>query len=104
VEFTWDRAIAPCAVELDTNWQGDSNSGHTGARFNGGIDWKAEPDKLGELFEYLKTLWNLGASPSERTNLKNQLCSCWVFGGRHFARRAEAPRDNPSRLGPARPS
>jgi hypothetical protein len=42
------------------NWtrtgQGYSNSGHTGARFNGGIDWKAEPDKLGDLFEYLKTL------------------------------------------------
>ncbi len=56
IGFTWDKATRPEAVQVDTSKQGLSNAGHTGPQFNGGIDWKAEPGKLDDLLEYLKTL------------------------------------------------
>lgn len=58
VGFTWDKATNPSGLAslYDTNLDGYSNAGHTGPEFNGGIDWKAEPEKLWDLLEYLKTL------------------------------------------------
>ena len=57
VGYTWDRATNPGLSTLyDTSLDGYSNTGHTGPEYNGGIDWDAEPDKLWDLIEYLKTL------------------------------------------------
>lgn len=56
VGFTWDKAVDPTAHQLDTALVGFSNAGHSGPEFNGGIDWSAEPGKLDDLIEYLKTL------------------------------------------------
>jgi mono/diheme cytochrome c family protein len=55
VGFTWDSA-GPGAVLYDTSQAGRSNTGHTGPQFNGVFDWNAEPAKLWDLIEYLKTL------------------------------------------------
>ena len=56
VGFTWDQADNPNAILYDTSQAGYSNAGHDGPEFNGGIDWDAEPRKLWDLLEYLKTL------------------------------------------------
>jgi RoxA-like, cytochrome c-like len=58
VGFTWDKATIPSGLArlYDTSLDGYSNAGHTGPEFNGGIDWEAEPEKLRDLLEYLKTL------------------------------------------------
>lgn len=56
VGFTWDRATSSRAYQMDTSQDGYSNAGHTGPQFNGGINWTAEPQKLEDLLEYLKTL------------------------------------------------
>jgi hypothetical protein len=56
VGFTWDKATNPDAVVYDTSLAGFSNTGHTGAQFNGRINWASAPDKLADLLEYLKTL------------------------------------------------
>jgi hypothetical protein len=55
VGFSWDSA-GPGAVLYDTSESGHDSGGHTGLLFNGGIDWQAEPQKLWDLLEYLKTL------------------------------------------------
>jgi hypothetical protein len=57
VGYTWDRPTNPGLSTLyDTSLDGYSNTGHTGPEYSGGIDWDAEPDKLRDLLEYLKTL------------------------------------------------
>ena len=58
VGFTWESDTNPSglSVEYDTTNDGHSNAGHAGPAFNGGIDWDAEPRKLWDLLEYLKTL------------------------------------------------
>jgi len=58
VGFTWDEVTNTSGLPLlyDTSFDGYSNAGHTGPAFNGGIDWDAEPRKLWDLLEYLKTL------------------------------------------------
>jgi hypothetical protein len=50
------NAAAPGAVLYDTTKAGHSNTGHTGERFLGDVDWGGEPDQLYNLLEYLKTL------------------------------------------------
>jgi cytochrome c553 len=55
VGYTWD-APGPASLLFDTSDAGYSNSGHAGPAFNGGIDWDAEPQKLWDLLEHLKTL------------------------------------------------
>ncbi len=54
VGFTWD-VPGPGAARYDTTVAGLSNRGHDTRRFLG-LDWKARPDKLRDLLEYLKTL------------------------------------------------
>jgi hypothetical protein len=56
VGFTSDTATSPYAAIYDTTKSGNSNVGHSSAAFTGGIDWKANPGKLADLLEYLKTL------------------------------------------------
>jgi mono/diheme cytochrome c family protein len=57
VGYTWDHPTNPGLSTLyDTRLDGYSSTGHTGPVYNGGIDWDAEPDKLWDLLEYLKTL------------------------------------------------
>lgn len=57
VGFAWDAADDPNrAVLYDTSLEGYSNRGHWAPAYSGGIDWLAEPEKLWDLLEYLKTL------------------------------------------------
>lgn len=57
VGFTWAQPTNPgLSLLYDTSLDGNSNTGHTGPAFNGGINWKKEPQKLWDLLEYLKTL------------------------------------------------
>jgi hypothetical protein len=56
VGYTWNRSTRSQAVIYDTTQAGHSDLGHTGSEFNGGIDWKKNPEKLQDLLEYLKTL------------------------------------------------
>jgi mono/diheme cytochrome c family protein len=56
VGFVADSAVTPGAAVFDTTRSGDSNVGHTGPKFLGGIDWKNNPGKTHDLLEYLKTL------------------------------------------------
>ena len=58
VGFSWKKPEKKpgLATLYDTSKVGYSNTGHTGSEFNGGIDWAAEPKKLWDLLEYLKTL------------------------------------------------
>jgi hypothetical protein len=56
VGYTWDTSTSSRAVLYDTTQDGHSNAGHTGALFNGGIDWEQNPAELEDLLEYLKTL------------------------------------------------
>jgi hypothetical protein len=57
VGFTWASGNnGELSLEYDTSLSGYANTGHTGPEYNGGIDWDAEPRKLWDLLEYLKTL------------------------------------------------
>jgi hypothetical protein len=58
VGYTWeaDTTSNGRAFLYDTLLSGFANTGHSGPEFNGGIDWDAEPQKLWDLLEYLKTL------------------------------------------------
>jgi hypothetical protein len=56
VGFEWSKATSPTAVEYNTTLDGNSNTGHTGVKFLGKVNWAKRPDKLADLLEYLKTL------------------------------------------------
>ena len=56
VGYTWSRPTRRRALLYDTSLAGYANSGHEGPAYSGGIDWRAEPRKLWDLLEYLKTL------------------------------------------------
>ena len=56
VGYTWEADTSGRAFLYDTSLNGFSNAGHWGPEFSGGIDWEAEPTKLWDLLEYLKTL------------------------------------------------
>jgi hypothetical protein len=56
VGFAWSNGGADTQT-YDTALPGYSNKGHSDvARFNGGIDFAKEPQKLDDLLEYMKTL------------------------------------------------
>jgi len=55
VGFVSDVSTAQ-TTEYDTSLSGFANTGHTGTKFLGDVDWKAETQKLDDLLEYMKTL------------------------------------------------
>ncbi len=56
VGFVWDAKVSPRAAIYDTSKSGNTSVGHDSREFLGNVDWANDPDRLGDMLEYLKTL------------------------------------------------